>query len=59
VGKVEKAESETDKPSSMLRIARAFRNLSRRNLSPFLLASMTEGSNFDFLFKVCMLPAGN
>lgn len=42
----------------MLRTARAFRNLSLRNLSPFLLASMTEGSNFDFLFKVRMLSAG-
>lgn len=47
----------------MLRTARAFRNLSlARNLSPRhlqKLTSMTEGSNFDFLFKVRILSATN
>jgi hypothetical protein len=41
-----------DRPRKLIR---AFRNLSLSKLSPFLALkrfSMTEGSNFDFLFKV-------
>ena len=41
-----------------VRTAKRIRDHFIHKLSPFRIASMTEGSNFDFLFKVgsCILP---